>query len=92
LINHEPTFICVCIERAMLRLLQGSCHTPIGGTARRDGDDMVFEAMVASVDGKKILHAAAQAPLEEAAGLGKVVADELLAKGAGQLLKEAADA
>jgi hydroxymethylbilane synthase len=92
LINHELTFICVCIERAMLRLLQGSCHTPIGGMARRDGGDMVFEAMVASVDGKNILHAAAQAPLEESAGLGKAVADELLAKGAGQLLKEAADA
>jgi hydroxymethylbilane synthase len=33
-IDHAPTSLCVTAERAMLDVLDGSCHTPIGGYAR----------------------------------------------------------
>jgi hydroxymethylbilane synthase len=33
-IDHVPTSLCVAAERAMLDVLDGSCHTPIAGYAR----------------------------------------------------------
>jgi hydroxymethylbilane synthase len=88
LINHAETFLCVGCERVLLGSLHGNCHTPIGGIARRLDGRLVLEALVASRDGRTVLHAAAQGDAAEAAALAGKVADELLAKGAAKLLDE----
>lgn len=89
LINHADTFTCVNTERTMLKLLQGSCHTPIAGVARRVGGEILFEALVASLDGSEILHSDAQMPYADSEKLGETVARDLLAKGANRLLNDA---
>lgn len=53
-INHQPTFLTVSAEREMLKVLDGSCRTPIAGFAQLQGRHMVIEGMVAMADGKKV--------------------------------------
>ena len=51
-INDAKTALCVTAERAMLRVLDGSCRTPIGGLAVLEGEQMHLRAEVLSLDGK----------------------------------------
>ncbi|MCP5405623.1 MAG: hydroxymethylbilane synthase [Pseudomonadaceae bacterium] len=86
-INHADTFACITAERAMLKALQGGCHTPIAGycviTANRN---LRLIAMVSSLDGKEVLRGRNKLPFEQAEELGRSVAEELLGQGARQLL------
>ncbi len=56
MIDHSPTRICVTAERAMLRVLDGSCRTPIAGLAELNGKTITLRGEVLSLDGK-ICHA-----------------------------------
>lgn len=88
LINHDETFACVSAERAMLKRLKGSCHTPIAGycvvTANHN---LRLIALVASVDGAEILRARHKLAYHQADELGQAVADDLLNQGAARLLQ-----
>lgn len=90
-INHADTFTCITAERAMLRKLHGSCHTPIAGycviTANKN---LRLIALVSSLDGKTILRAREKMPYEQAEELGQAVAEQLLQQGAAALLAELA--
>ena len=51
-LDHAPTTLCVSAERALLAVLDGSCHTPIGVLAVVDGEDRVhIRALLAMPDG-----------------------------------------
>lgn len=52
-INDLKTTLCVKAERAALCVLDGSCHTPVGGYAVLDGDDMWLRVRVCSLDGSQ---------------------------------------
>ena len=54
-LNHEETRIAVECERSFLAALDGSCRTPIAGFARKDGDNLRFNGLVAALDGSEIL-------------------------------------
>ncbi|MBL8673786.1 MAG: hydroxymethylbilane synthase, partial [Rhodospirillales bacterium] len=56
-INHAPTDICVRAEMAMLRVLDGSCRTPIAGhaTLLDGGGAMWLRALVARPDGSEVI-------------------------------------
>lgn len=89
-INHADTFACTSAERAMLKVLQGGCHTPIAGycevTANRN---LRLIAMVSSLDGKTVLRARNKMTYDSATELGEAVAADLLKQGAGELLGHA---
>lgn len=91
--SHDDTYTCITAERAMLKVLQGSCHTPIAGycevTANRN---LRLIAMVSSLDGATVLRARAKMPYTDAVKLGEAVAEDLLSQGAGKILAEAAAA
>ena len=77
-------------ERAVVTALGGGCQTPIGALAVPVQDnEMELVAVVASLDGSRTVHARARGPREDAAGLGSGVGEELLAKGAGEILEQA---
>ena len=79
-IAHEPTFLCVLAERAALKTLDGSCHTPIGAFAEFDGADMRLRLKVASLDGKDIFENEAVQPVSgraDAEQLGRTLAETL---------------
>lgn len=46
------TYYCVECERSVLRVLDGSCHTPIGVYAVYDGDEIYCRVQVVSPDGR----------------------------------------
>jgi len=46
------TYLCVAAERAVLRELDGSCHTPIGVYACKEGNKLFLRVSVVSEDGK----------------------------------------
>jgi hydroxymethylbilane synthase len=50
-INHEPTMQAAECERAFLRVLDGSCRTPIAGYAAISGDEIRFRGLIAKPDG-----------------------------------------
>ena len=52
-LNHSPTEICVRAERAMLKILDGSCRTPIAGHATLDGDTLTLKGRVSLPDGSE---------------------------------------
>lgn len=51
-LNHRATQLAVSAERAFLRLLDGSCRTPIAALATLDGTRMRFRGQVLSLDGQ----------------------------------------
>ena len=51
-INHAPTAIAVTAERAFLKVLDGSCRTPIAGHAVVTGDRIDFRGMVFQPNGE----------------------------------------
>lgn len=74
---HAPTAVELAAERAFLTVLDGSCRTPIGGSARVSGDRLSFRGIVLSPDGTVIFKAQGEAPLAEAAALGERLGREI---------------
>ena len=93
-IDDAPTRACALAERAYLARLGASCNTPMAAHARLDGDALGMVAVVASEDGRQVLRASATAAPADAAGLGRRLADTLLARGAASIapLQPAAEA
>ncbi|MDX1504910.1 MAG: hydroxymethylbilane synthase [Spongiibacter sp.] len=87
---HDPaTAEQVLAERAMNRRLQGGCQVPIAGyatPAETDEGGLWLRALVGEPDGSRVLRAELTAASDPEA-LGIAVADQLLAQGAGEILK-----
>jgi len=66
--------------------LNGGCHVPIGARARVAGEQISMIGVVASPDGKNLCRSEIFGSVKEAADLGKRLAEQLLERGAGQLL------
>jgi hydroxymethylbilane synthase len=77
----------VAAERAFLAALGGDCNTPLAAHASVDGGRLRLRAEVLSPDGARQLAAAGDAAPAEAEPLGARLAAELLARGAGDLLR-----
>src|SRR5690606_30504532 len=73
---------CTLAERAVSRVLGGSCQVPLAAFARLDGDTIEVDALVAEPDGSRILRAHAAGPASQAEQLGERAAQDLLDKGA----------
>ncbi|MDI9408808.1 MAG: hydroxymethylbilane synthase [Candidatus Pacebacteria bacterium] len=82
LIDHRPSHLAVLAERAMLRVLDGSCKTPIGGLALwQDGDGLQLQGGLASHDQERMIRAEMIARVEDDAAavqLGESLGRELL--------------
>jgi hydroxymethylbilane synthase len=84
-IDDDDAHRAVVAERAMLNALGASCSLPVGGWAEPAGPDLHLRGMVASADGRVVLHAEAYG--DDPAALGARVAQELLVRhGAADLL------
>ena len=81
----------VLAERAMNRRLQGGCQVPIGAFAVVDGDHLSLRGLVGDPDGVEVIREEIQGPVEQAEALGIELAEKLLARGAGEILKAVYD-
>ena len=76
-LNCETSKIRIEAERALLRVLDGSCRTPIAALANVEGDELVLEGILAKPDGSEVLTTTMRAPLAEADALGTKAGQEL---------------
>lgn len=84
---HTETNACVRAERAFNAYLEGGCQVPIAGYATLENGQIHLEGRVGSVDGQTLLKAQQIGLPEQAEQLGVKLAQDLLAQGAGEILK-----
>jgi len=77
------------VERGFLARIEGGCQVPIAGHAIVSGGQVWLRALVASLDGARIIRGERRGAVSEAKALGVALAEELLGKGADSILKEA---
>lgn len=88
-LNCADAEYAVTAERVVLRALGSGCQLPLGAFCHRVDDQHHLHAMVVSLDGEQAAHILHKAPLHTPAEeLGSLVADELIARGAMELLNQ----
>ena len=87
-LNHADTRDRILAERALNERLQGGCQVPIASHAVLEDDQLHLRGLVGETDGSRIITAEARGPRTEAEALGQQVADDLLAKGAREILQQ----
>lgn len=88
-LEDADTRVRIEAERALLRRLEGGCQVPIAGHAVVTGGTVTLRALVASVDGTRVIRGQESGPTGAAAAIGEALAEEMLAQGAAALVKEA---
>jgi hydroxymethylbilane synthase len=86
-LNHRDTRIAMDAERAFAHRLGGSCQSPIAAHARLEGQRLLLDGLVAEPDGSRLLRDSASGGIDDPAALGRLLADRILAAGAGPLLE-----
>lgn len=86
--NHPPTQISVLAERAFLLRLEGGCQVPIAGLAGIHSEKLVLTGLVAGIDGRRVVRGKVEGPPEKNTDLGVQLAEELLGRGAEEILRE----
>jgi hydroxymethylbilane synthase len=76
-------------ERGFLARIEGGCQVPIAGHATLGGGTVVLRALVASLDGRTVIRGERSGPREGARRMGEALAEDLLARGAAEILKAA---
>jgi hydroxymethylbilane synthase len=77
-INDHETFDCVMLERAVLKGLGGTCHSPIAALAVIEGDMLFLRAEIISPDGSETVREEARLVRGDMRGgeaLGEVLLD-----------------
>jgi hydroxymethylbilane synthase len=90
-LNHPATRTRVLAERAMNLRLEGGCQVPIGGYAELDGDTILIRGLVGRPDGTEMVRGEIAGRAEDAEYLGTKLAEDLLSRGAADILKEVYD-
>jgi len=90
-VGHPETMECVTAERVVMRMLEGGCQVPIGAYARYEDGALVMDALVGSVDGKRIVREQLCGDAGEPEALGEAMVARLRALGAGEILAEIRD-
>ena len=85
-LNHLETRAAVTAERSALSRLEGGCLAALGAWARVEANQLCLNVVVLSEDGSQRLDESAVGEIGQAEQLGVSVADNLLARGAAELL------
>jgi hydroxymethylbilane synthase len=76
-IDHADSMTALVMERAFLKVLDGSCRTPIAGHATIANGRVQFHGLVAKPDGSASFDTAREGAVSEAAALGADAGAEL---------------
>jgi hydroxymethylbilane synthase len=93
-LDDREARLAATAERALLRRLEGGCQVPLGALATMQGGDLSLMACICALDGARQLSARGRAPAGDAAAeaLGIRIAEELLARGAADLMEKEREA
>lgn len=87
-LNHDLTHRVVLGERAFLKRLEGGCQVPIGCYGLVEDGRLRLRGMVGHPDGEPVLFAERSGPLESSSEMGRALAEDLLGRGADEVLQE----
>jgi hydroxymethylbilane synthase len=87
-LDHPPTTIAVTAERALLKHLEGGCQIPIGAYGRIHNNELHLDAVIGSLDGKKIVRGNLSGSTDQASQLGVELAQRLLLQGGKEILED----
>lgn len=91
-LDDEESRLCTEAERGFLKTVQGGCQVPVGvyGTYQPRTGTISLEAIIASLDGKKLLRRSIEkkaADVQTAQNIGRELADDLLDMGGREILQ-----
>ena len=92
LLDHADTRTAVTAERALLRRLQGGCQIPIGAFASIEGGILELAAVVSDLGGRRVIRGSRSAEPERAEAAGVALAEELIGRGADEIVREIREA
>ena len=87
-LTSKATMLATSGERALLRRLEGGCQIPIGAYGRIEKNVFRLDAMIGSLDGKKILRGKIHGEPEQSEALGVELAETLLESGGKEILDQ----
>jgi len=87
-LHHERTAVAVTAERALLRYFEGGCQIPIGAYGQIIGDTLHLDAVIGSLDGRRIVRGNKVGAIADAEHIGIVLAKQLLNQGGKEILEE----
>jgi len=88
-LEHTDTNMTTMAERAVALTLGANCQSPVAAFATINDDVLTIDALVASTDGRDIIREQSSGSVGDAAMIGTAVAEQLLERGASNLLGEA---
>ena len=77
-LDHAVTHSGILAERAMLRVLDGSCRTPVGALSSLVGDIVELKGEIISLDGQQTFTDSVSGPVDSAEALGATLGQRLL--------------
>jgi hydroxymethylbilane synthase len=86
--EHAHTRAIVNAERAFLKRLEGGCQVPIAGHGIIKKNTFTLTGLVADIDGATVIKGKKSGPVESAENVGIDLAEELLGRGAINILEE----
>jgi len=87
-LNDEATVACAKAERAFLARVEGGCQVPVGVYATPEDGGLHVEAVIASLDGKRLYRDNVSGQVKDAEPLGTRLADKLLDMGGIDIMHE----
>ena len=87
-LNDPPTATRIAAERALNERLQGGCQVPIAGYSEISHGVIVLRALVGRPDGSELVQGVISGKPEDAEELGQALADDLLSRGAREILAD----
>jgi hydroxymethylbilane synthase len=87
-LHHLPTALTVTAERSLLRRLEGGCQIPIGAYGQVTGNEIRLDAVIGSLDGKRMVKGTQSGNHKNADRIGIELAEELLKRGGKEILEE----
>ncbi len=85
-LDHPPTHVATAAERALLATLEGGCQVPVGALATLAGEELRLVAEVVAIDGSRQVRGESRGSVSRPEELGRSLAGELVARGAGEIL------
>ncbi len=87
-LDHDPTHRIVLGERAFLKTLEGGCQTPIAALGVLENGRFSLDGVVSDINAGRYIRETLSGGETETKTVGTALAEMLIRKGAGRILKE----
>ncbi|MFF0310843.1 hydroxymethylbilane synthase [Streptosporangium sp. NPDC004379] len=89
-LDDAATRAAVTAERTVLAALEAGCAAPVGAYSAHQGEQLILTAAVVAVDGSRAVRKSTAGDPSASVNLGRDLASEMIAEGAGTLIGEQA--